>query len=306
MTTNADSAPSDRVAERLQRSSAKHSYDPDVDIDWDAPLVDGAYGKPAHRCSLYGTPLWEGLSERQRAELSMQELGASTASGVWFELILMQGLTRYAYSADPTSHRAQYALTEIADECRHSTMFGKAIDKIDGIVHRPSRFGHRAGKLFGAVVGPTLLFSGAIYVEELADAMQREIMRDESLQPLGRMVSRIHVLEEARHISFAKDELERAWRSHGPLAREALRWALTGMMLVATEEFLHPKVYTSVGLDPREAKRVADSNPHWRQAKADWARKAVELFADMGIIRGPSSAVLRRAGLLDSVQRRPG
>ncbi|MDI2027628.1 diiron oxygenase [Saccharopolyspora sp. TS4A08] len=297
-TTNSHSG-RDRVAERLQRSSAKQSYDPDVDIDWDAPLVDGAYGKPPHRCSLYGTPLWEGLSEQQRAELSMQELSASTASGIWFELMLMQGLTRYAYSADPTSHRAHYALTEIADECRHSTMFGKAIDKIDGNVRRPSRYGHRAGKVFGAVAGPTLLFAGAIYVEELADAMQREIMRDESLQPLGRMVSRIHVLEEARHISFAKDELERAWRSHGPLAREAIRWSIAGMMVVATAEFLHPKAYTSVGLDPREAKRVAGANPHWRRTKADWARKAVELFEGMGIIGGPSKRLLRRAGLVD-------
>ncbi len=298
MTTNSETPTRERVAERLQRSSAKHSYDPDIDIDWDAPLVDGAYGKPPHRCSLYGTALWDGLSERQRVELSLQELSASTASGIWFELMLMQGLTRHAYNADPTTHHAQYALTEIADECRHSTMFGKTITKLGGTVRRPSRFGYRAGKLFGAVAGPALLFAGAIYVEELADAMQREIMRDESLQPLGRMVSRIHVLEESRHISFAKDELARCWHSSGPVAREGLRWAVAGMMLVATEEFLHPKVYTSVGLDPREARSVAAANPHWRRTKADWARKAVELFEEMGIIDGPSSRFLRRAGLI--------
>ena len=297
--TTKSTAGRDRVAERLQRSSTKQSYDPDVDIDWDAPLVDGAYGKPPHRCSLYGTAMWDGLTEAQRAELSVQELSASSASGIWFELVLMQGLTRYAYTADPTTHRAQYALTEIADECRHSTMFGKAIAKIDGTVRRPSKFAHRAGKVFGAAAGPTFLFAGAIYVEELADAMQREIMRDDSLQPLGRMISRIHVLEEARHISFAKEELERAWQSHGPAAREALRWAIAGMMLVATEEFLHPKVYTSVGLDPREAKRAAASNPHWRRTKSDWARKAVDLFEEMGIIGGPSRRLLHRAGLVD-------
>jgi hypothetical protein len=45
--------------------------------------------------------------------------------GVWFETILMQLLVREYYRQDPTAAHAQYALTEIADECRHSVMFGR-------------------------------------------------------------------------------------------------------------------------------------------------------------------------------------
>ena len=32
------------VSPRLLRSSARMSYDPEVDLDWDAPLVDGQRG----------------------------------------------------------------------------------------------------------------------------------------------------------------------------------------------------------------------------------------------------------------------
>ncbi|EMD23093.1 AurF N-oxygenase family protein [Amycolatopsis azurea] len=296
MTANTES---ERVAERLQRSSARLSYDPDVDVDWQAPLLDGAYGKAPERCSLYGTELWDRLDEDQRSELSRQEAAAAAASGIWFELILMQGLVRHVYNSDPTTHNAQYALTEIADECRHSTMFARSIEKSGGVVRRPSRSAHRAGKVFGAVCGPALLFAGAIYVEELADGMQREMMRDDSLQPMIRMISRIHVIEEARHISFAKDELGRAWARHGRAGRELIRWAIAGMAYVATSELLHPKAYTSVGLDPREARQVADANPHWRRTKAVWAAKAVEYFTEIGLIGGPSRRLWRRAGVLD-------
>ncbi len=53
----------DHTAGRLLRSSAEHSYDPEVEIDWDAPLADDRYFLPPHRSSLYGTALWDGLSE---------------------------------------------------------------------------------------------------------------------------------------------------------------------------------------------------------------------------------------------------
>jgi len=43
------------TAERLLRSSAARSYDPEVDIDWAAPLPEGKYYLPEHRVSLYGT-----------------------------------------------------------------------------------------------------------------------------------------------------------------------------------------------------------------------------------------------------------
>ena len=79
------------------------------------------------RMSLYGTHLWEALSEEQRIELSQHEAASLASVGLWFELMLMQMMLRDLYDDDPTGAHMQYALTEVADECRHSTMFGKSI-----------------------------------------------------------------------------------------------------------------------------------------------------------------------------------
>src|SRR5882672_9601296 len=93
------------VAQRLLRSSLEHSYEPNLDIDWDAPLVDGAYGMSPHRVSLYGTELWDQLTEEQRITLSIHEVCSVARVGLWFEIILMQMLLRYAYDRDPrTQH----------------------------------------------------------------------------------------------------------------------------------------------------------------------------------------------------------
>src|SRR6188472_2603917 len=80
----------DATAQRLLRSSAKQSYDPDVDIDWDAPLVEGAWFMPPERLSLYGTSLWESMTDVQRVDLSRHETASIASVGLWFELILMQ------------------------------------------------------------------------------------------------------------------------------------------------------------------------------------------------------------------------
>ena len=109
----------ERTATRLLGSSVQNSYEPGVDIDWDAPLVDGLYGIVPERVSLYGTELWDELSEEQRITLSVHEFCSVARIGLWFEMILMQMLLRYAYDRDPRTAHIQYALVEIADEFPH-------------------------------------------------------------------------------------------------------------------------------------------------------------------------------------------
>lgn len=83
-------------ARKLLTSSARHTLDPAIEIDWDAPLVDGRWGMLPERTSLYGTALWDRLDERERITHSEHEVASLLSVGLWFEVILMQMLTRYA------------------------------------------------------------------------------------------------------------------------------------------------------------------------------------------------------------------
>src|SRR5215469_17005924 len=115
MTTQLRATDREEIAERLLRSSAKASYDPVTEIDWTKPVDETAYAMPPHRISLYGTPLWDSLTEAQRRELSRQEVASIACVGIWFETILMQMLVRHAYDRDPTTSHVQSSYTEIAD-----------------------------------------------------------------------------------------------------------------------------------------------------------------------------------------------
>ena len=53
------------------------------------------------------------------------------------------------------------------------------------------------------------LFAPVLVAEEITDRLQRATMNDEAINPLVRMVNRIHVVEEARHVRFAREEVAR-------------------------------------------------------------------------------------------------
>ncbi|MGH3855763.1 MAG: AurF N-oxygenase family protein [Pseudonocardiaceae bacterium] len=286
------------TARRRLRTSAKHSYDPATEIDWEAPLALDRYFLAPRYSSLYGTALWERMSEQQRIALTKHELASLYCMGIWFETILMQMLVRHVYDRPKCSAHARYAWTEIADECRHSVMFSRAAEKFGGPDYGPGRFVHHLGRLLKTISNGTLTFSGAIYVEEILDTVQREQMADESLQPMVQKVSWIHVVEEARHIRYAREETLRQWPRLGPLGRAYSRFILALMVYFATTRLIDPKVYAAVGLDVNEAVAAAVVNPHWRQTKQFAARKVVEFFTEVGLIAGPGKLLWRRAGVL--------
>lgn len=286
------------TAQRLLRTSAKHSYDPAVEIDWDAPLRPDRYFLDPRRSSLYGTQLWQQMSEEQRIALTKHELASLYCMGIWFETILMQMLVRHVYDCPSGSAHARYAWTEIADECRHSVMFSRAAEKFGGAEYGPDWLVRQLGRLIKTVSNGTLTFSGAIYVEELLDAVQREQMVDESLQPMVQKVSWIHVVEEARHIRYAREELLRQWTRLGWLGRAYSRFVLAQIVYFSTTRLIDPKVYAAVGLDVKEAVAAAAANPHWRQTKQFAARKVIEFFNQVGLIAGPGKRFWRRACVL--------
>jgi hypothetical protein len=285
------------LAERLLRSAARHAYDPEVDVDWATPPVEGLLWVPEHRATLYGTHLWERLSPAQRVELSKHEAASQCSLGIWFETLFMAMLLRHHYGQVQVDAHARHTLTEIAEECRHSVMFARFLEVTGCPDYGPGARLHRIGRPFKALANPTVMFAGALFVEELLDAMQREVLRDETVQPLLRQVSRVHVVEEARHIQFARAEVERSVAALGRTSLLATRVVTAGTALEVLGALVPPRVYRSVGLDPREAYAVREANPHWRAAKHDWTVRVLGVLRQHGLLDDPlSRRLLRRAG----------
>jgi len=177
-------------------------------------------------------------------------------------------------------------------------MFGRMIDKLGTPVYRPAGIDSLLGKWIGATGTGPRMFAAILICEEILDTLQREAMACEQVQPLVRMVSRIHVVEEARHVRFAKDEVlrETPKLSQASLRRHRLRTALVAFGVI--DSMVDPRIYRSVGIDPREGRAAALANPHFHETRRWMAGKIVPFLRDAGLIGGRSESIWRRAHLI--------
>ena len=286
------------VAQRLLGGSIRRSYQPEVDIDWDAPIDPKKYFLPPPVVSLYGTPLWEGMTEEQRIELSRQEMANVLSVGVWFENVLNRALLNELTREDPRSAHSHYTLTEMGDECRHMTMFGKVIDRVGARPYGLRRRERFAVQLLPFALRGSLLWVAALVGEEIFDALQRRMMDDEQLQPLVSQLMRIHVTEEARHIKFAREGVVRRMESAGRVER-----ILTGNLVglggpVFRYAFSNPAVYRRAGLDPKRASAEAAANPHLKEAQILGFAPLAQFLTENGLLGPIGRRLWRRAGFL--------
>ncbi len=288
----------EKTAERLLKSSAEKFYDPEVDIDWSAPLVEGLFYIPEQRISLYGTPMYDSLTHEQRIELSKHELASIASVGLWFELLLMQMLVKVVYNTDPTTRHAQYALTEVADECRHSTMFARLVERIGCPAYGPTRHTHRLGKLLPVIGYGPAMYGSILVAEEILDRLQREAMNDETVQPIVRMVNRIHVLEEARHVRFAREELQRGMADLRGFEKPYQKWLIGYVSMMITRAIINPAVYAAVGLDVREAHRQALANPRFQETIRWSGERIMSFLQETGLVGKPGMRSWRRSFLI--------
>ena len=288
----------ERVADRLLRSTAARSYDPELDIDWSAPPQEGRLFLPERRSTLYGTPLWDQLTPEQRRELGKHEAASVAGFGIWLECILMRLLAKVAYEENPATRHVQYALAEMAEECRHSTMFARLIEWMGVPYYGPPRHVHALGRLLTAAAHGPAMWGAILIGEEITDRFQREMAADNSIQPVIRMVNKIHILEEARHIGFARAELTRSAAKLSLAELPVQRAVLGRVAFIVARHLISPEVYRSVGLDPAPAHRVALANPAHHETIRYGGEKIVAFLREAGMIGPPATRLWRKAHMI--------
>ncbi|MFL6089525.1 MAG: AurF N-oxygenase family protein [Aeromicrobium sp.] len=286
------------VASRLINGSVRRSYEPAVAIDWDAPLVEGKYFLPKEVISLYGTRYWDELTEEQRITLSREELANVLSVGLWFENILNRSLLLQLLKQDPAAPVAHYMLTEMGDECRHMTMFGKVIGRVGARPYRMGRFDRSLASVLPFFLRGSLLWVGALIGEEIFDAQQRRVMADADLQPIVAQLMRIHVTEEARHIKFAREGVVHRMQ-HASRIERFLVANLNGLGgPVLRRSLTHAGIYHRAGLDADRAVREMQSNDHYREMAVIGFASLASFLEENGLMGRVSRHLWRRNGFL--------
>ena len=286
------------TATRLLRSSEQLSFDPTTQVDWETPLDPDHHGTSPEWSTLYGTPYWDEMTDAQRKELTRHEAASVASTGIWFEMILQQMVLRDFYAKDPTDPGFQWALTEIADECRHSIMFARGAKKLGAPAYIPRRLAVEMGRIFKATASGEAAYASILVAEEVLDVMQRDWMRDERVAPFVRTINDIHVVEESRHMRFAREETKERMKGSGRLRRQINAVSVAGAAYFIISSMWNDKVYANAGLDEKRALREAKANEHHKALLRSSCSGLMEFLSSCGLLTRPALWFYKRANLI--------
>jgi hypothetical protein len=250
-----------------QLSSNSHPYmDPMTRIDW-AKLDDNKFWLPEKSLSLYGVNEFMRLPQKQRCRLSHYEYLHLLEHGLWFEGIFIyrmaQSITNINY--DIASYK--YLLHELREETGHSLMYLEFLEqsKFPRITTR-LQTNFLLKVLLKCIPNHSALFWICVLIaEETPDRLNRLILKEsKSLCKTATDISRVHTIDEARHIVHAGCQLNKLLAPMGRFRKKVIAEVSKNLFKVFTRRFFYPpdQLYTHAGLQPGDYwSKLARNNP---------------------------------------------
>jgi hypothetical protein len=294
------------LVRRLSHQSVVKHFDAYADVDWDHP--DNAIDRTDERWALTaddplgGTDWYASLPPEQRARLGLHTIASNMKAGLQFENVLKRGLLTYAFGLPNGSAEFRYLYHEVIEEAQHSLMFQEFVNRT-GLDTPGLPWDMRIGSrqvIRLARRSATLFFVFVLGGEDPIDHVQRTLLRrDRELHPLLERIMRIHVTEEARHLSFARGYLRtnvprlparrrKAIAAAAPviLAQEASVMMRPAHHLVRTYEIPRPVLRHAYG----------PTSPS-RQEMRDSLRKVRNLLIELDLVTPTSKRLWHRLGI---------
>jgi hypothetical protein len=236
------------------------------------------------------------MTPEARITYSRHECAAMFGAGIWFENRLMQIVLRHLCEIPVTSPAHRYLLVEVADECRHSTMFGEYIRRAGTPAYAPPPRDEEFDAMRALPGGRALGYLLILAIEELLDATNRATMKDERIHPVSRQIAKVHVLEEARHVSFAKTYLTEAWPTLSADERDTVRQVAPVAVAQIAGLAVDPAVYEHLGIDG--GADAARTNPHHQAKVIEGLAKLTNFLRELGVIDATNEQAWRDGRLV--------
>ena len=285
-TTTTAPTPTDERVTRLSTASVRKVLEPEELFDWSSLGRGQVIGDEL--LTTRGLDL--DLSPDVKARLSREEVAAMLQMGIRFEAVLNAGFAlRVAETQDVTEPRIGYMLHEIAEETRHQRAFIRLIEELEpaavnpvagGAVERVLNFYVRR-----FIKMPAFLLVLVLAGEEIPDLLQKLAAEHPETDPLLASVNRYHRQEEARHLSFAKATLPELFSHAGRLERWRVRHFAPVVIRLLFHMFVHPGVYSAVGLPGWETWRAVNRTPERIAVRYHATRNIVRTLLDAGAFR---------------------
>ena len=296
----------EELVNRLSVQSVKKHYRAYEDIAWDAPEMQIDPKDPRFELGpdegLGRTDWYKALPQETRARIGLSGIVGAMKLGVVFENVLKRGLLEFAALLPNRSEEFRYVYHEVIEEAHHSLMFQEFVNRsglnpasMPASLQRGTRFVVRLGRVF-----PELFFFFVLGGEEPIDFAQKQTIKSgRPLHPLVKRVMQIHITEEARHLCFARNYLQRTVPGLSAFKKWRLRVAIPVLLGTMARMMLQPSsaMIERYKIPASVIREAYTENPaHKQKVRASLASVA-KLAIDLGLLRPSDVWLWRRQGL---------
>lgn len=293
------------LVRRLSKQSVDKHFDAYADVDWDDPAMVIDAGDT--RFVLWdGDPL--GATSWYRAQppevqsrVALYRVAAAMRTGWEFENILQRGLLNVAFWLPNGADEFRYLHHETIEESQHSLMFQEFVNRTGMEVRgMPRSIKHLAERVVLPMSRriPALFFLFVLGGEDPVDHLQRQQLRRGNGHPLVERIMRIHVTEEARHVSFARNLLKTTVPRMDPVSRAALSVMTPAMFAYMTRLMVDAPLSLHRGAGvPREVIAEARRTPERARLLVAAAAKPRKLCEELGLMNPVSRRLWRAFGV---------
>lgn len=295
------------MVERLSRQSVEKHFDAYDDVDWDAPDMAISPDDPRfHLWSfdpLAATDWYRAQPPEMQSRVALHRVAMAMRIGWEFENVLQRGLLEYAFWLPNDRPEFRYIHHEVVEESQHTMMFQEFINRSGlDVVGMPRRMKVASGLVVRlSRLFPQLFFLFVLGGEDPVDHIQRRQLRTGESHPIVERIMRIHVTEEARHLSFARQYLKRNVPKLSVLRRRALADIAPLLFGTMGRIMVYPsgRMARAYGV-PRAELRRARRSPESRQLLRDALSKPRRLCAELGLMTGPARLLWKAVGAWDA------
>jgi hypothetical protein len=304
--------PADRawlsLLDRLNRQSVTRHFDAYADIDWEGDEFHIDPTDPRWELgevdALGATEWYRSQPPEVRARIGLHLVASKMKTGLEFESVLKRGLLEYAATLPNGSPEFRYVYHEVIEESQHALMFQEFVNRsgfdVPGIPRslRPAtRRIVKMGRRF-----PELFFVFVLGGEDPIDHVQRRALKAGDAHPLLERIMRIHVTEEARHLSFARHYLKTRVAKLSRRRRRVLAYQAPMILAVMARMMMRAPgdVVREHGVPAGVVRAAYTDNPAHRAETVEALRKVRNLCRELGLVTRGSQRLWRALGIWES------
>lgn len=282
------------ISRRLSQASRDDYYDVYRRFTWTDRLDPAKWAMPPELLTLWGTPVWDTLTDEQKHKVSLNETANLFANTLHGEKILVSGLSERLYQSKSEDDVSDYLHHFLDEENKHMVMFGIFCRKYAGRVYPPKALSFPKELAAGeAEIG---FYAMAMVVEDFGDFYNVRTMKDDRCDRLVREISEVHHMDESRHLAFDRAYLTELAEEWLPKWDEAQRtkfatW-LRGFMDANWSTYYNPTVYREAGIpDAYEVRQQAFHHPVQVALRNQIAGKLTRFFEKIELLpKSPETA----------------